>query len=471
MTSSGQPHEALNWLLGARLQRIDSPKPDLFALTFFSQGLRQTLLISLVPPLGVGIATDRPRGNAATPFVTKLRTKLENSRVVRVMVFRSEAPDRAHALEFVLARGEEQLRLLADFHPQHPNLVLLASNRTIVFSLHEGAVKAQLLQRSAPYAVAHRGRGIAFPDEAAALERIGQSLASEATHGLQESLRRELLSSLRARAKRVDRRVQAIRGDLERAGKAPLLRREAETLLCHLAEVPRGASLITLNELATDEALHITLDPAKSALDNANARFERAKKLDRGLVIAAERLREAESEYEELARQIAHVEAANEDALRELVPTRSGAASAPRTGAAARAHGRQEHKAYRIFETPSGRVLVGKGAIDNDTLTLTVARPHDHWLHARAVHGAHVVVPLARGHNIAPELLLDAAHLAAHFSDARGEPRVEVQHTERRYVRKGKKSAPGAVQLEREKVLLLRIEADRIARLLKAERV
>ncbi len=44
---------------------------------------------------------------------------------------------------------------------------------------------------------------------------------------------------------------------------------------------------------------------------------------------------------------------------------------------------------YREFVTlDESSVLVGRGAADNDRLTLRVARPHDLWLHARGVTGA-----------------------------------------------------------------------------------
>jgi predicted ribosome quality control (RQC) complex YloA/Tae2 family protein len=472
MTASAQPHQALSWLLGARLQRIDSPKPDLFALSFFAQGVRQTLLLCFAPPLGAGLTTERPRGDAATPFVTKLRTKVENARVVRIEAWRCpELPERAHALELTLERNQVELRLLADFHPQHANLVLLTQSRTIVFSLHEAAVKAQQLQRTAPYVVSSKGRGVTLPDDATELERLGATIGQQATHGAHEAQRKAALAPLRAQRKRLERRITAIRGDVERAAKAPLLRQEAEALLCHLDEVSRGAASITLTEIASGEPLDIVLDPAKSAIDNATARFDRARKMERGVTIARQRLHEAEHEFETLMRQIGHIESADEDALRALLRAAGGGAPGKPLARSPAKNKPAEHKAYRVFETGQGRILVGKGAVDNDTLTLTVARPHDYWLHARGIHGAHVVIPLDRGRSLAAELLLDAAHLAAHFSDGRGEAQLEVQHTERRYVRKGRKSAPGAVQIEREKVLLLRVEKERIARLLKTERV
>ncbi len=109
---------------------------------------------------------------------------------------------------------------------------------------------------------------------------------------------------------------------------------------------------------------------------------------------------------------------------------------------------------------------MGRGAADNDRLTLQVARPQDVWLHARGVPGAHVVVPLVKGASVTPEVLVDAATLAAHHSDARGESVVDVQWTERRYVRKPRKSAAGAVTVDRERVMSLRVEPARLRRLL-----
>jgi len=48
---------------------------------------------------------------------------------------------------------------------------------------------------------------------------------------------------------------------------------------------------------------------------------------------------------------------------------------------------------FRRFVTPNGLlVLVGKHAKANDLLTFQRASPGDHWLHAKGVPGAHVVI-------------------------------------------------------------------------------
>ncbi|MBX3263773.1 MAG: DUF814 domain-containing protein [Labilithrix sp.] len=125
---------------------------------------------------------------------------------------------------------------------------------------------------------------------------------------------------------------------------------------------------------------------------------------------------------------------------------------------------------FRAFLARSGkRILVGKGAADNDALTLRVARPHDLWLHAKDRVGAHVIVQLDKGRTCPAEDLVDAAHLAAHFSDAREEKVVDVQHTDRRYLRKPKGSPAGFVVVDREKVLVLRVEPELLRGLLERE--
>jgi predicted ribosome quality control (RQC) complex YloA/Tae2 family protein len=309
-------------------------------------------------------------------------------------------------------------------------------------------------------------------DSEAALYAAGAALLGASVQKDQGVLEQQLRSQARAALKRADRKAQAIRGDIERASAAPQLRREGNLLLCNLRAVARGANSARLLDESIDppEWVEFALDPARDAQQNAQQRFDRARKLERGIGIAEARLADAERECARLRDFLASLEQPEADDERIARAERLGL-RAQRVLSAARRRETRVHSPYRTFVAAGERmILVGKGAADNDTLTLTVARPHDHWLHARGVHGAHVIVPRERGAELPPELLLDAAHLAAHFSDVRGEATAEIQHTERRYLRKPKGAAPGAINVDREKVLLLRIEPERLARLLASER-
>jgi predicted ribosome quality control (RQC) complex YloA/Tae2 family protein len=279
-------------------------------------------------------------------------------------------------------------------------------------------------------------------------------------------------ATARAALKKLERKMEAIRGDLARAHRAPELRREAALLLCHLRAIPRGASEIRLLDESAEPAvwLEIALDPARTPQQLVEQRFERARKLERGLAIGGARLLDAEAAAERLRTFLARL--STPEALEQLTPEADmlGLKLALPSAPASRPKAPQRVP-YRLFlSAGSQKILVGKGARDNDLLTLTLARPHDHWLHVRGAPGSHVVVPLDRGATIGQEVLLDAAHLAAHFSQERGEPTVDIAHTERRFVRKAKGAPAGQVKLERERVFALRIEPERLARLLAAER-
>ena len=276
---------------------------------------------------------------------------------------------------------------------------------------------------------------------------------------------------------KVERRIAATRGDLARLGEAETIAAQAQWLVAEASRAPRGARSLKVTDWTTGEprTLEVPLDPSKPARAQVEAMFQRARRLKRGAKIAEERIARAEETRAKIQRardaasQAETLEAIEAALLAARAAAPKDVALAPQ--AAGRA-GQEQTKSspFRTFVTPGGaRILVGKGAAQNDRLTFQTARPHDMWLHAKDQTGAHVIVPLAKNAQIAPEILVDAAHLAAHFSDARGEAVVDVQYTPRRYLRKPRGSPHGLVVVDREKVMAVRLEPGRVERLLEAE--
>ncbi len=311
----------------------------------------------------------------------------------------------------------------------------------------------------------------------------GDALVRSFGEGALASRRQELVRALAKAVTKVERRIAAIEGDLGRIGAADALASKAAAFVAEASRAQRGASSLTVTDWSTGEPLPLTiaLDPAKSAREQIDAMFKRARRLKQGGVIARQRLAQAESAWEvlgALAQEAPKTEGFEAiDAL-----ARQARAAAPREfalgagaspgGAAKGAAKGAPSKPYRVFRGAQGaRIFVGKGAAGNDALSFHVARPHDLWLHAKGRTGAHVIVPLDKGHTCDAALLVEAALLAAHFSEAREETIVEIEHTPRRYLRKPRGAAPGFVVVEREKVLVLRVEPDRLAALLAGEEI
>jgi predicted ribosome quality control (RQC) complex YloA/Tae2 family protein len=78
-------------------------------------------------------------------------------------------------------------------------------------------------------------------------------------------------------------------------------------------------------------------------------------------------------------------------------------------------------------------------------VTFKIARPDDLWFHARGIPGSHVVLQPPPGGAVDDADLDAAADLAARHSRAAQAPRVEIDFTERKYVRKQRDAAPGLV--------------------------
>jgi predicted ribosome quality control (RQC) complex YloA/Tae2 family protein len=280
----------------------------------------------------------------------------------------------------------------------------------------------------------------------------------------------------RARA-RVARRARAIEGDLARIVEADELARRAQLFVAAAAGAPRGAPRLIATDWSSGEPVQVSMpmDPATSPKSQVDAVFRRARRLKNGATLAKERLEDARRILKELEALASRLAADPEVDLDDLA--HHARVTAPRDfvlapQAAPRRPATKEEPSlpYRTFlGTADAPIFVGRGAERNDDLTLHVAKPHHLWLHAKGQSGAHVVVPLAKGASCPAELLVDAAHLAAHFSRARNEAIVEITYVPRRYVRKPRGSPPGLVEVTRDKTLVLRPSSTTLRRLLDRE--
>lgn len=313
--------------------------------------------------------------------------------------------------------------------------------------------------------------------ERAVLEERGaamvDSISRIAVVGRHDMLRRALTKAIT----RVRRREIAIQGDLSRMDGAEALAQRARLFVAAAALAPRGANKLTATDWSTGEArdAELPIDPARDPMAQIDALFKRARRLKDGVSIARARLSDAHTTVAKLEEALSSLTLPAADLEAIVAFARTAAphefkltANVASGGSRSRLDARRPP--YRVFLGVSGaRILVGRGAAHNDALTLHVARPHDLWLHAKNRHGAHVVVPLAKDSACPSDLLVEAAQLAAHFSDAREERLVEIQYTPRRYLRKPRGSAPGLVIVDREKVLILRKDDEQVRSLLAAE--
>jgi hypothetical protein len=341
------------------------------------------------------------------------------------------------------------------------------------------AVGATLSVTVAPDAWDPTPAEIALAEDRDAWLAKGGVLATSAAADALAARRTEAARALKKATQRLARRADAVRGDLAKMKDAEAMAQHLPWLVAEASRVPRGARSIKVTDWSTGEAREIEfpLDPAKPARAQVDAMFQRARRLKQGAKVAEERLAHAERIVLALAPIAARVAAAESidviDAAiteaRALAPKDVKLESAS-SGGGRGSGGQERSPPFRTFHARDGaRVLVGRGAVHNDALTFQIGRPHDLWLHTKDRAGAHVIVPLSKGRSCPPDVLADAAHLAAHFSESRDETVVDVQYTPRRYLRKPRGSAPGLVVVDREKVIAVRIDPAVMRALLDSE--
>lgn len=433
----------------SKVNRVDQPEPGLLTVTLHAHGQTEALVVSMLPgALDLGIVERRPKGERATPSVSNLRRHVEGSRIVGVEMSR-------RAARITLRRGETRRELVVTPAKPYGAWWLVGAQGEIL-------VRSPGALGDPPDEVDHFAQS-----DAESLRSRGPSVL-EAHRGARL---RQLKRALGRELKRARKKRAAVARDLERANEAATLQELANLLLAHAHEIPDGAASFDAPSFESPERrVRIPLSAGRSATEEAQALFAKAKRLKRATEVVPRRLEAVDERLSRLEALEQEIDDFSPETAAEALAAFGVAIEEPRE------RERKKRQAgtripYREFQSDGGTtVLVGRGAADNDRLTLRVARTHDLWLHARGVTGAHVVVRLDKGQACPPEVLVDAATLSAHFSELRGETVVDVIYTPRRFVRKSKGSPIGSVTLEREKVIAVRLEPARLARLLDSER-
>jgi predicted ribosome quality control (RQC) complex YloA/Tae2 family protein len=326
-----------------------------------------------------------------------------------------------------------------------------------------------------------------------ALERLARHLAGH--RGLAASLGaiRRLLHRLEERL--CSRRAK-LQAEAEEFARADAYQRMGEVLVANQGAVPRGATEVALPDHTGEPGARLTipLDPTLNGGANAERLFRLARRGRRGALRVASRLAETEATLNQVRTFAARAaETRYDSALAglqrdlERVPhllapkdrrTLESLALAPPPAIprrptpkpiASRTVGerRKVGPEPRRFASSEGlQILVGRDNEGNDYLTLHLARSEDLWLHAEGFPGSHVVVRLqGRTGGIPRQTLVEAAKLAAYYSQARTHGKVSVSYTLKKYVRKPRKSPPGLVTITNEKSIVVTPDKSLITKL------
>lgn len=256
-----------------------------------------------------------------------------------------------------------------------------------------------------------------------------------------------------AHAKRA-RSAEAMLSELTQPSRADRYEAWGHLLMAQATNVGPGRDTIDLPDILTDGAtVTIPLDPARSAIENAERYYAKARQTRASRQHAEARWESVHTEAEAAGALLERLRTIDryDDLQTFLDAEKPVLARFTRPEAVG-----EERLPYRRFEVQGWEVRVGKNAKSNQALTTRHSGPHDLWLHARGVPGSHVVIRRpSRTAEVPKHVVEKVAQLAAYYSEAKSQSLAPVIVTERKYVRPIKGGPPGLVRVDREDVVLV----------------
>ena len=457
-------------LAGGWIQKIYQPTDRTLVLEIRAPGRTHRLLISCHPETVRLHFTTVAFQNPPTPppFCQFLRAHLQGARIDQLEQIHGD-----RIVQLALTTKERPWRLVAELTGKTSNLLVLDEAGHIRRDLN--GVKDLAGQLYVPPTPPQRDRPAA--DQARFSQDIPESLfplsATIDAHyhrkeaaSVVETVRNARTGILRRSIKKLRLRIEAWHEDLVKAEKYKAYARYGELIKANLGTIRKGQTDVSLVDYFDEElpSLTIPLDQTKTPQGNMDDYFRKHRKH-----LAAERelrprIEEGEKELATLQRELTAIELGTwQPPEKSHLPIRARTLSRAGGG-----KGRQEQRQgpFRRFISSDGiAIYVGKNARENDELTFGLAKSDDLWLHARGTPGSHVVVRLEKGAVVPPETLRDAAILALLYSDLKKSGKGDVIYTRRKWVKKAKGQAPGAVTVSQEKSVFVALDKTRLARL------
>ncbi len=271
-----------------------------------------------------------------------------------------------------------------------------------------------------------------------------------------------LLKAAKNNRDRLQKKIGILRQELFEAQNREHIREKADLLMANLHRTERGAETVTVEDFYHEGGmLTIRLDPAKSPQQNAAAFYKSYAKLKNAETALAEQILQAERDaeyWESVSDQLSRV--ASERDLEEI---RDEMQSRPEKKTPKKSK-KPVSQPTRFRSSEGFSFRAGRNNRQNDLLTMKMAGRNDIWLHTQKIPGCHVVIETS-GAEPGERTLYEAAAVAAWFSQARTSPKVPVDYTAVKYVKKPPGARPGMVIYDRFKTILAEPDEKLVERL------
>ena len=249
-------------------------------------------------------------------------------------------------------------------------------------------------------------------------------------------------------ADRLRRKLNLQRQEYEATFDREHLRQCGDIIAANYHKIKRGMAVLKTENFYDPDGgeIEIKLDPAKSPQQNAARYYKDYSKAKNAEKYLAEQIAHGEKELEYLESVLEEIERASGE--RDLGEIRLELQESGYIKGQTKGKKQQKNppsgKPMEYRSSSGFRIRVGRNNRENDALTLKDAFKTDMWLHTQKIHGSHVIIS-SEGRKIDDGTIMEAAMLAALYSQGKNGANVPVDYTLVKYVKKPAGARPGMV--------------------------
>lgn len=353
--------------------------------------------------------------------------------------------------------GEAPLSLVIQVG-NRPNLLIVSADQMILAAARSSGEAGQRPSDiyHPPEPVEDSGPVLPAPDAGSLSDILDEREQTNEAKKDFDSLAAEALKKLNAEIRKKQKLLQNLDDDLAKHGDPGQWKRYGDLLLANIGSTKPSGDNVIVTDYFDDQmpSIEIPIEKNASPAEMAEIYFARYAKARNGADVIARRQDETRQEIDRLNARLERlrsvIESGDREALSEFLPVKAQPLERPQKKKEVAVKG-----VRRFISSDGFEILVGKKAVDNDHLTFRVARSLDLWFHAADYPGSHVIIRNPSRKEVPMKTVIEAARLAAFYSDAREMPKAAVRYTPRKFVNKPRRSAPGLVSLASFKTILV----------------
>ncbi|NLT19649.1 MAG: fibronectin/fibrinogen-binding protein [Syntrophomonadaceae bacterium] len=286
-----------------------------------------------------------------------------------------------------------------------------------------------------------------------------------------DSMKTNLLKNINTQVEKSRKKKFYQEGDLAKAQENEKYKTWGELITSYAHQINKGDRQAVLEDFYTNESVVIELDPRWTPIENAQRYFKIYNKSRNAIKHLEYLLKQSTNEIIYLESVIVTIEQADsiaeQDEIIEELEKEGYLKARPLKGKSRKL---PKSLPRKYISTDGLEILVGRNNRQNDSLTIKGADRHDLWLHTKDIPGTHVIIRLPNYFNSVNQLpdatLEEAAMLAAYYSKASEDEKVQVDYTFRNNVRKPSGAKPGMVVYDNYWTIIVNPRSERMLQII-----